>query len=331
MRISESWVGMAAKRSSLKTVEEHESMQVMVRSIPSHDRATISSKARECSDCEIPSIEGDPDQGFRHSLKALLVEILSGRKVHLLDPSSLTRESAEAPADATPAEGAPQRAGWGMIYEESRTFREQEEVSLAAAGVVRTTDGREIAFQLELHMSREFMEHHHIRIQAGDPALIDPLVINYGGGAAELSNLRFAFDLDADGTDDAMPGLAQGSAYLALDRDENGSIDNGTELFGPGTGSGFAELAEMDRDGNGWIDEGDDVFDRLTLWEMDESGERWSGLRERGVGAIFLGNLDAPFDLKDSSNHLEGRIARHGIFLREDGTAGTVQELDVTA
>ncbi len=331
MRISESWVGMAAKRCSHETVEKHESLQVMVRSTPSRDRATISSKARECHGCEIPSTEGDPDHRFRHSLKALLVEILSGRKVHLLDPSSLTRESGEASANETPTEGVPQGSGWGMIYEESRTYREQEEVSLAAAGVIRTTDGREVAFQLELHMSREFMEHHHIRIQAGAPALIDPLVINYGGGAAGLSNLRFAFDLDGDGTDDAMPGLDPGSAYLALDRDKNGTIDNGTELFSPGTGSGFAELAELDRDGNGWIDEGDDAFDRLTLWEIHESGERWSGLKERGVGAIFLGSLDAPFDLKDSSNHLEGRIARHGVFLREDGTAETVQELDLRA
>jgi hypothetical protein len=56
-----------------------------------------------------------------------------------------------------------------------------------------------------------------------------------------------------------------------------------------------------------------------------------SSLQERGVGAIFLGSLDAPFDLKDGENQLQGRIARHGLFLMEDGTAGLVQELDLRA
>jgi hypothetical protein len=158
---------------------------------------------------------------------------------------------------------------------------------------------------------------------------VDPLVLNFGGKAAELSDFRFAFDLDGDGTDDDMPGLTPGSGYLALDRDENGTIDDGSELFGPGTGSGFQELAAYDEDKNGWIDEGDGIFDRLSLWEVDAQGERLSSLKDRGVGAIFLGSLEAPFDLKDETNQLEGRIARHGLFLEEDGTAGTVQELDV--
>ncbi|MFO7784125.1 MAG: hypothetical protein R6V25_05785 [Desulfatiglandales bacterium] len=54
-----------------------------------------------------------------------------------------------------------------------------------------------------------------------------------------------------------------------------------------------------------------------------------TSLKDRGVGAIFLGGLEAPFDLKDESNTLQGRIARHGLFLKENGTPGTVQELDL--
>jgi hypothetical protein len=200
---------------------------------------------------------------------------------------------------------------------------------VAGAGVVRTADGREVGFQLELSMSREFVEHHQLSIRAGDAALVDPLVLNFGGRAAELSDVRFAFDLDGDGTKDDMPGLAPGSGYLALDRDGNGEIDHGGELFGPATGSGFRELAAHDEDGNGWIDEGDGIFERLSLWEVDAQGERLSSLSDRGVGAIFLGSLDAPFDLKDEENALQGRIARHGLFLGEDGSSGSVQELDL--
>jgi len=334
MKITDSQVAMTAAWSKAETFEEKESLQIIVRKPQMQgDRVEISQE---------PHLEpgyklGKRTLGFqgelRQTLKALIVEMLTGRRVETVDPSSLEgcpgEGASEAPAgeasETKPREGS----GWGLIYEHSRTYTEQQEVAVAGAGLVRTADGREVAFQMELSMSREFVEHHHLTVRAGDPALTDPLVLNFGGTAAELSDVRFAFDLDGDGKDDQMPGLAPGSGYLALDRDGNGEIDGGKELFGPETGSGFQELAAHDEDGNGWIDEGDGIFERLSLWEIDAGGERLSSLGERGVGAIFLGSLEAPFDLKDEENALQGRIARHGLFLEEDGTAGSVQELDL--
>lgn len=334
MKITDSQGTMAAAWKKAETLEEKESLQIVVRPTTKQgDRVEISQE---------PHIEpgyklGKRTQGFkgelRHSLKALIVEMLTGRKVKTVDPSSLEGCSGEGASDAATGEGsevAPREgSGWGMIYERSQTHTESQQVSVAGSGLVRTADGREIGFQVELSMSREFVEHHKLNLRAGDAALVDPLVLNFEGTAAELSDVRFAFDLDGDGKDDDMPGLAPGSGYLALDRNENGAIDDGSELFGPKTGSGFQELAAYDEDGNGWIDEGDALFERLSLWEVDAQGERLSSLSERGVGAIFLGSLEAPFDLKDEENALQGRIARHGLFLEEDGTAGTVQELDL--
>jgi hypothetical protein len=115
-----------------------------------------------------------------------------------------------------------------------------------------------------------------------------------------------------------------------LDRNEDGVINDGTELYGPQSGSGFAELSQHDEDGNGWIDEGDSVYDRLRLWSRDESGgERLIGLGQAGVGAIYLGHIDTPFQLKDEDNQLQGRVRDTGLFLRENGGSGTVQELDL--
>ncbi len=329
MRISESWVGMAAAGSQLVRTEERESLQIMVGNPPEGDRVDISSMAETCLGSEDASMSMDPVEEFRHSLEALLVEVLSGRKVQLLDFSDLTREPEDRGGEVSSSEQDNHGQGWGMIYEHTSTYTETQEISFAGAGLVRTADGREIAFQLELNMSREFVEHHNLTIRAGDPALTDPLVLNFRGKAAELSDFRFAFDLNGDGMDDSMPGLAPGSAYLALDKNGNGFIDNGGELFGPSTGSGFQELAAHDQDQNGWIDEGDMVFDRLSLWEIDKGGPRLTPLKDRGIGAVFLGSVDAPFDLKDERNALQGRIGRHGLFLMEDGTAGLVQELDL--
>lgn len=98
----------------------------------------------------------------------------------------------------------------------------------------------------------------------------------------------FAFDLDCDGATESVAALASGSAYLAFDRNDDGRINDGSELFGTKSGNGFADLAAFDDDGNRWLDENDAVFDRLRIWEPADAGEaRQSTLRERGVGALI--------------------------------------------
>ena len=59
--------------------------------------------------------------------------------------------------------------------------------------------------------------------------------------------------------------VGSGSGLLALDKNGDGIINNGTELFGPNTQDGFSELSKYDSDGNGWIDENDSVYDNLRI------------------------------------------------------------------
>ena len=49
-----------------------------------------------------------------------------------------------------------------------------------------------------------------------------------------------------------------------------------------------------------------------------------------GLGAISLARVATPFELKDSRNHQQGEIRATGIYLREDGAAGTIQQIDLT-
>ena len=266
-------------------------------------------------------------------LKAMF-EKFTGHKIQLSDPDQV-RQDIEAAANqqgeaASVGEGeAPESVGWGVAYDYYESHYEYESTSFSAEGVITTEDGREIDFSVEMNMSREFISEQQISLRAGD-ALKDPLVINFDGAAAELTQTKFVFDIDADGRDDQISFVGPGSGFLALDKNGDQAINDGSELFGALTGNGFAELKAYDEDNNGWIDENDSVYDSLRIWSKNSGGEdQLMALGSRGVGAVYLGHIDTPFALKESDNSLQGQVRSSGVFLHEDGRAGTVQQLDL--
>ena len=224
----------------------------------------------------------------------------------------------------------------GLLYSEynSYSYEESEQSDFETTGKVVTADGREIDFQIGVSMSRSFAEYFESRTDVYAPqaySLTDPLVINLDGNVTEVSDRKFYFDLDADGSLDQISRLGSGSGYLALDKDGDGRIGDGSELFGTRSGDGFADLALYDEDGNGWIDEADPVFAKLRIWVTNENGkETLYGLKEKGVGAICLKNLSTEFDLKSEKNNaLNAKIRKTGCFLYENGMAGTLQHVDL--
>ncbi|MBO4505825.1 MAG: hypothetical protein J5728_05320, partial [Lachnospiraceae bacterium] len=158
-----------------------------------------------------------------------------------------------------------------------------------------------------------------------------PLVINLDGNPATVSDQKFYFDIDADGIEDYVSLPSAGSGMLAIDNNGDGKINDGSELFGPTGGNAFAELAEYDSDGNGWIDEADAIFSALKIWKIEDDGtERLVSLKDSGVGAICLNHVVTDFSLKDAmTNATDAVIRSTGLFLFEDGTAGTAQQLDL--
>ena len=192
--------------------------------------------------------------------------------------------------------------------------------------------GKAIDFTLALSMTRSYSEQSNVSVTLGDArAKKDPLVLNFDGTAAQLTSQRFEFDLDSDGQNEEINSLASGSGFLALDNNGDGKINNGSELFGAKSGDGFADLATLDADHNGWIDENDAAFNRLLVWSKDAAGkDQIQTLKEANVGAISLAHVATPFDIKDEVNALQGDIRSSGVFLRENGTAGTLQQIDLT-
>lgn len=213
--------------------------------------------------------------------------------------------------------------------EENYCF-EQETLDFSSSGCVTTEDGRTIEFDVNLHMSRSF-EQYYRREGLEIPQMCDPLVLNFDGDASALSDVKFEFDLDCDGEKEMISRLCDGQGCLALDKNNDGIVNDGSELFGTKSGDGFADLEKYDEDGNGWIDENDSVFDKLKIWVMDEEGnETLLSLREKGVGAIFLGNSKNDFSLRSvETGNLNGIIRSMGMFLYEDGNVGMMSQLDI--
>lgn len=210
-------------------------------------------------------------------------------------------------------------------------YEETENTSFSTQGTVKCADGREINFNLNLEMSRSFQEYYEENISYMQASLCDPLVINLNGNIADLSDQTFYFDLDGDGQEDEINRLAAGSGFLALDKNGDGVINDGTELFGTQSGNGFADLAEYDTDHNGFIDEGDEIWDKLKIWVTDENGnQQLYSLAEKGVGAICLQNSATNFAITDDNNQTKGVIRNTGVFLYENGNVGTVQHVDMT-
>lgn len=210
-------------------------------------------------------------------------------------------------------------------------YEENETTSFSSSGVVTTEDGKTLSFNLDVEMSRSFAEYYREEgLTVG--SMCDPLVINFSGNPAELTDTKFFFDLDCDGKDDNISTLGSGSGYLSLDLNDDGIINDGSELFGTKSGDGFADLAKYDNDGNGWIDENDDIFNKLKIWVKDNNGyDKLYSLKDKNVGAIYLGNADTNFTLRSiNTGEVNGAIRKTGIFLYEDGSGvGTMNHLDI--
>ena len=209
-------------------------------------------------------------------------------------------------------------------------YEETEDTKFSSKGIVRTADGREISFNIDVSMSRRFVQETRMDLGITFVKTCDPLVINLNDNIASVSDTKIRFDIDGDGELDTVNRLSAGSGYLALDKNGDGKINDGNELFGSKSGDGFADLAKYDLDRNGWIDEADEIWDKLKIWVTDENGhEQLYSLSEAGIGALCLNKVATDFADTDENNDKKAFVRSTGVFLYESGAVGTLQHLDL--
>ena len=179
------------------------------------------------------------------------------------------------------------------------------------------------SIQLEFHF--EFSASVTVTVQEGQVQQSDPILFDLDGDGYELSHHTQGanFDILGNGQSARTAFVTGGDAFLALDRNGDGIVNSGRELFGDqnGAANGFEELRKLDTNGDNVIDRRDADFGRLLLFRDDGDGRTEDGelltLAEAGIESISLNYSNV--DLRTAGANRLGQIAS---FRRTDGTTG---------
>ena len=310
MKVLDSQITLQTSHYKYEKVEEFEEYKEW-----HSDYFTPSKELHAIDKNEVDELE-NLDPKLKEMIRVL--ESLMGIKIDIHIPKGLTQGTQES-----------QLQGWGVEYNYSKTQIKKEHLDFSSSGEVHLKDGRVINFKMAFAMQSQSYKNETFSFKAGD-ALIDPLVINYSGGSVHFSEITHTLDLDLDAREETFHFVDSGSGFLTLDKNKDGRINNGAELFGPTSGNGFDELQAYDDDGNGWIDENDFIFKKLLIWTKDKEGkESFYTLKEKGIGALYLEHVNTYFDFQTRNNSLSAQMKDTSIFLRENGSVGTIHEIDL--
>jgi VCBS repeat-containing protein len=164
----------------------------------------------------------------------------------------------------------------------------------------------------------------------------DPIILDLDGDGLETVGLASSvyFDHDGDGVLTKTGWAGKDDALLVWDRNANGTIDTGAELFGDFTvlpngtlaPNGFAALAALDANGDGILDASDPAFAELKLWrDADQNGATGAGelitLADAGIVSLNLTNA-----LRNQRLSNGNTLSREGSFTRLDGSTSAMGE-----
>ncbi|WP_031435808.1 calcium-binding protein [Methylobacter tundripaludum] len=149
----------------------------------------------------------------------------------------------------------------------------------------------------------------------------DPLALDLDGNGqidavASTSSTTY-FDFNGDGIAEKSGWVAAQDGMLALDANNNGAIDDLSELFGSATQDGFVELAGLDTNKDRAIDAQDTGYSRLRVWQdSNQDGITQSGelrtLTDLNISAINLAATSANLPAADNLITATGSFTRNG-------------------
>ena len=168
---------------------------------------------------------------------------------------------------------------------------------------------------------------------------VDPLILDLDGDGLDTvgasSTSPILFDHDNDGIQTGTGWVNAEDGFLVFDRNGNGAIDNGSELFGDATdlyaggkaADGFAALAQEDSNHDGKVDSQDAHWSQLRVWrDLNQDGVSQAnelfGLDQLGIAGIHTAATANSQTLANGN-----QIADLGSFVRTDGSTGRMGDV----
>ena len=165
-----------------------------------------------------------------------------------------------------------------------------------------------------------------------------PVILDLDGDGVETTSIADGgayFDHDANGFSEQTGWASSDDGLLVMDRDGNGTIDTGKELFGDNTilnngqraSNGFQALADLDSNADGKIDINDTAYSQLKIWQ-DADGDGYTSegelktLDELGIASINTGYTNST--LVDSNGNEHKQIST---FTWNDGTTNAAEDV----
>ena len=172
-----------------------------------------------------------------------------------------------------------------------------------------------------------------------NPPPRDPLALDLDNDGIETTsaNGRILFDHDGDGIRTGTGWVKADDGLLVLDRNANGTIDSGAELFGVDTvlsdgtkaTDGFAALRDQDDNADGVFNAADSTFAQIRVWQdLNQDGisqtEELTTLADQGITAISLADTAVGSDLGNGNG-----VHSQATLTRSDASTGTAYALDL--
>ena len=171
----------------------------------------------------------------------------------------------------------------------------------------------------------------------------DPLTLDLDGDGIETvasnGHKGALFDHSNDGIRTATGWVSKDDGLLVYDRNGDGVVNNGSELFGDNTplkngkraANGYQALAELDDNGDGKVDAADSAFAKLRVWrDLNQDGISQEGelftLEEAKVKALNLANKNADRDLGNGNT-----LAEEGTYTDSDGNEKQMGDINLAA
>ena len=186
-------------------------------------------------------------------------------------------------------------------------------------------NGQHLSLDYSFYIASKKIQYNSFETTAA--ALKDPLIVQFGNQSIGEISGQESFDINQDNKMDNLPVFSGDVGYLVYDKNGNNKADNGSELFGPTSGNGFNELAQLDENNNGFLDKEDSAYQQLYIWQPDNS--TWLSLADAGIEAISTQAIATPYTFYDKNDEVQAQLRNSSFAISESGRGFGVHQVDV--